>query len=422
MERRRVVVTGMGLVSCFGMDIDHFYQSLLAGKSGIRPIDQFDCSQYPTRFAASVSDFDVGDYLDKKQARRVDPFIQYTVVAGKRALESGRISLEDINQLDKKRCGIIIGSGMGGMSIFYDGALTIANKGFKRLTPFFVPYIITNMGGALLAMDLGFMGPNYSISTACATGNYSIHAAAEYIRNGQADVMLCGGAEAPITPVGLSGFTAIKALSKRNDEPEKASRPWDVDRDGFVMGEGSGVLLLESLEHAQKRGAPILAEYLGGAFSCDAYHMTDPIEDGSGMAIGMEKALEDAGISQKQRVNYINAHATATQVGDLCEIRAVKSVFGEHAANIKINATKSMVGHCLGAAGGIEAIATIMAIKTGKIHPTINCENPEKETEELDLVLGGPQQHNIDIAISNSFGFGGHNSSLVFAPYNPYKS
>jgi 3-oxoacyl-[acyl-carrier-protein] synthase II len=415
MKKRRVVVTGMGIVSCFGMDVDHFYQSLLEGKSGILPINQFDCSEYPTRFAGSVTDFEVGEYLDKKQARRVDPFIRYSVVAGKKALEHAKFNLENLSELDKKRCGMIIGSGMGGMSIFYEGALTVANKGYKRLTPFFVPYIITNMGGALLAMELGFMGPNYSISTACATANYSIHAAAECIRNG-ADLMICGGAEAPITPLGLSGFVAIKALSQRNEHPEKASRPWDVDRDGFVMGEGCGVLVLEELEHALKRGAPIYAEYLGGAFTCDAYHMTDPIADGSGVAMCINRALKDAGI-EKEKVNYINAHATATQIGDLCEIRAIRKVFGDHAAKIKINATKSMTGHCLGAAGGIEAIATVSAIHSEKLHPTINCENPESEVEDLDLLRDRAIEHPVEAALSNSFGFGGHNSTLVFGRY-----
>ncbi len=420
MTKKRVVVTGMGLVSCFGTDVEHFYQMLLAGNSGIRPIDQFDCSDYPTRFAGSVSDFSNEDYIDKKQARRVDPFIRYTMVAGKKALEYAGIQGESFDRLDKKRCGIIVGSGMGGMSIFYEGALTIANKGYKRLTPFFVPYIITNMGGALLAMDLGFMGPNYSISTACATANYSIYSAAESIRNGQTDLMICGGAEAPITPVGLSGFVAIKAISQRNEDPTKASRPWDINRDGFVIGEGCGVLILESEEHAKKRGAKIIAEYCGGSLTNDAHHITDPIADGSGVALCMEKALEDAGVNPS-RVNYINAHATATKVGDLCEVRAIKSLFGSHISKIKVNATKSMTGHCLGAAGGIEAIATIKAIETGKIHPTINCEHPEEEVSGIDLVRDTAKEHVIDVAISNSFGFGGHNSTLVFAPYHSNK-
>ena len=416
MAKKRIVVTGMGIVSCFGTHVSHFYDQLLAGRSGIVPIDTFPCEDYPTRFAGLVRDFDVGDYMEKKQARRVDPFIRYTMFAGKKALEAGGLSLQDLSTLDKTRCGIIIGSGMGGMQVFYDGVETILTKGHKRLTPFFIPYIITNMGGALLGIDLGFMGPNYSISTACATANFSIHAAVREIREGKADLMLCGGAEAGANVLGLAGFTAIGALSKRNDDPTKASRPWDQAREGFVIGEGAGVLMIETLEHAEKRGAPILAELLGSATNCDAYHMTDPREDGLGVALCMEEALKDAG-KTKTQVDYINAHATSTLAGDLCEIAAIRQVFGDHAKKLKINSTKSMIGHCLGAAGGLEAIATIEAIRTGKIHPTINLDNPEPATEGLDLVPHTAQSHPVHVALSNSFGFGGHNSTVVFGSY-----
>lgn len=416
MAKKRIVVTGMGVVSCFGTDVDHFYEQLLAGKSGIVPIEEFDCSAYPTRFAGAIRNFDTGDYMDKKQARRVDPFIRYTMVAGKKALEDAGLDAEHLAKLDKKRCGIIIGSGMGGMSVFYEGVETILSKGFKRLTPFFVPYIITNMGGALLAIDTGFMGPNFSISTACATANNCIHAAAEQIREGKADLMLCGGVEAPITPIGLAGFVAIGALSTRNDAPEKAPRPWDRQRDGFVMGEGAGVLVLESLESALARGAPILAEYLGGSVNCDAYHITSPREDGSGVSICIEAAIADAQV-KKEDINYINAHATATPAGDIAEVEAIKKVFGSHCKNIKMNATKSMIGHCLGAAGGLEAVATIKAIETGMLHPTINIEDPEPALEDIDIIPNTAKPHAVNIALSNSFGFGGHNSTLVFAPY-----
>jgi len=273
------------------------------------------------------------------------------------------------------------------------------------------------MGGALLAIDLGFEGPNYSISTACATSNYCIVAAAEHIRKGEADLMLCGGAEAPIGHIGLAGFVAIKALSERNESPTEASRPWDKNRDGFVMGEGAGVLVLESLEHAQKRGATIYAEYLGGSVSCDAYHMTDPRGDGLGVALCIQKSLDDAGIS-KEQINYVNAHATSTIVGDLCEIRALKHLFKDHAKNLKINSTKSMTGHCLGAAAGIEAIATIQAIRRGVLHPNLNLDDPEEELLGLDPVFDQPVKHHITAAISNSFGFGGHNSSIILAPFH----
>jgi 3-oxoacyl-[acyl-carrier-protein] synthase II len=416
MKKKRIVVTGMGAVSCFGTDVDHYYKELLAGKSGVAPIDTFDSAEYPTRIAGAVRDFDVEGYIEKKQARRVDPFIRYAMVAGKKALEYAGLGKEAIEKLDKTRCGIIIGSGMGGMNVFYDGVDTVLNKGFKRLTPFFVPYIITNMGGALLAIDTGFMGPNYSISTACATASNSIHAAAEQIWEGRADLMVCGGAEAAINPIGLAGFVVIKALSTRNDEPTKASRPWDQNRDGFVMGEGAGVLVLEEYEHAKSRGANILAEYAGSATSCDAHHMTDPRHDGQGVALCIEEALKIAGLD-RSKVNYVNAHATSTLAGDMCELNALRSVFGEGVKNMCVNSTKSMIGHTLGAAGGLEAIATIQAIRTGKVHPTINLDNPEPEASDFDLVPNKAKDHKITAAMSNSFGFGGHNAVLVFTPY-----
>jgi len=417
MSKKRIVVTGMGLVSCYGMDVDQFHEALIQGTSGVTPIDYFDVSDYPTRFAGSVRNFDTGPYLDKKQARRVDPFISYGVVAGKKALESAGFDLQNFGNLDRTRSGIILSSGMGGMNFFCDGVETIDTKTYRRLTPFFIPYIITNMAGAMLSIEVGFQGPNYSISTACATSNYSIVAAANHIRNGDADLMICGGTEAAINKVGLSGFTAIKALSQRNDDPTCASRPWDKERDGFVMGEGAAVLVLESLEHALKRGAPIYAEYLGGSLNSDASHITDPKEDGSGVRDCVNLALRDAGITYKE-VNYINAHATSTMVGDLCEIRGLKEVFKEHASKINIVSTKSMIGHCLGAAGAMEAVATIKAIMTNEIHPTINLEHPEEELHPF-ITSSRAVNKKITAAISNSFGFGGHNSCLVFAPYHP---
>ncbi|MEI6242980.1 MAG: beta-ketoacyl-ACP synthase II, partial [Chlamydiota bacterium] len=379
MKKKRIVISGLGIVSAFGNDVDAFYDKLLAGESSIVPIQEFPCENYPTRFAGVIRGFDVGDYLSKKQARRVDPFISYAMVAGKKAVESSRLSLDSC---DKKRIGIVIGSGMGGMSTFFEGSDTLLHDGLRRLTPFFVPFIITNMGGALLGIDLGFQGPNYSISTACATANFCILSAAEQIRLGNADVMICGGVEAPMSPIGLAGFVASRTLSTRNEDPTKASRPWDKNRDGFVMGEGCGVLVLESLEHALARKAPIYAEFLGGSKNCDAYHMTDPREDGSVVSQCIEDALRDAGVL-KEDVNYINAHATSTVVGDLCEVRAVKRVFGSHMKNMAMNGTKSMIGHCLGAAGGMEAIAVVKAIQTQKLHPTINLENPEEEIGEV---------------------------------------
>lgn len=412
-QKKRIVVTGMGVVSCFGNDVDLFYQNLLAGNSGISTITEFPCDEFPTRFAGTIKNFDPEEYIDKKQARRVDKYIAYTIVAGKKALEMGKISKEALDKLDKSKCGILIGSGMGGMSVFEDGVLTLKEKGLRKLTPFFVPYILSNMGSALLGMDLGFMGPNYSISTACATANYSIISAANHIRSGDADLMVCGGVEAPILPIGIAGFCSCRALSQRNDEPTKASRPWDKNRDGFVMGEGAGVLVLESLEHALARGAPILAEYLGGGISCDAYHITEPRQDGEGVALCITHALKDANVTADQ-VNYINAHATSTPAGDMMEVQALKKIF-KNPQKIKMNATKSMIGHLLGASGGVEAVATIKAITDGVIHPTINLDDPE-ENLEFDIPTKADKLA-INVAISNSFGFGGHNATVVFAPY-----
>ncbi len=414
MKKKRIVVTGMGLVSCFGSDVDTFYNSLLEGKSGVRPLDAFPCEEMTTRFAADIKDFDPSPYIEKKQIRRLDPYALYAIVAGRRALEDANLVGENLDKLNKSKCGVIIGSGMGGMQVFYDGSETLLTKGYQRITPFFVPYIITNIGGALLAKDVGFMGPNYSISTACATGNYSIINAANHIRMGHADVMVCGGSENALIKLGVAAFIACKALSKKNDEPEKASRPWDTDRDGFVMGTGAGVLVLESLDHALERGAAIYAEYLGGGISCDAHHITDPRADGLGVALCIENAIEDAGI-QKEDINYINAHATSTPAGDMAEYNAVKKVFGD-TSSIKMNATKSMTGHCLGAAGGIEAIVSIKAIETGKLHPTINLDNPEPALD-MDVVPNVAIEHDVKAALSNSFGFGGHNASIIFAPY-----
>lgn len=411
--KKRIVVTGLGIVSCFGNDVDTFYKQLLAGKSGAAPITHFSCEGFPTRFACSITNFDPGTYIEKKQARRIDNYIAFGLVAGKKAIEHAQLTPESLEKLNKQRCGIILGSGMGGMNIFVEGVQALAQKGIRQVTPFFVPYILTNMAGALLSMDYGFMGPNYSISTACATANNSIIAAATHIRNGDADLMVCGGSEAAIIQMGVAGFCACKALSQRNDAPEKASRPWDRGRDGFVMGEGAGVIILESLEHALARGAPIIAEYLGGGVSCDAYHMTEPRSDGEGVALCVKHALADAGVRSDQ-VDYINAHATSTPVGDMAEVNALKKVFS-HRDRIRMNSTKSMVGHALGAAGGIEAVATIKAITDGVVHPTINLEDPEPD---LDFrVPTTAEEADVKVAISNSFGFGGHNATLVFGKW-----
>lgn len=412
--KKRVVITGMGLVSVFGNEVDVFYEKLLDGQSGIGPIDRFDASKFPTKFAGQIRDFSSEGYIDGKNDRRLDDCLRYCLVSGKKAMENAGLGSENLGKFDKQKIGVLVGSGMGGLTVFSDGVQALIEKGYKRITPFFIPYAITNMGSALLGIELGLMGPNYSISTACATSNYCFYAAANHIRRGEAEIMVAGGTEAAIIPVGLGGFVACRALSQRNSDPAAASRPWDKDRDGFVMGEGAGVLIMESLEHAMKRGAPILAEYLGGAVTCDAYHMTDPRADGLGVSSCIDRALEDAGVSPEE-VNYINAHATSTPVGDLAEVNALKKVFKDP-RDIKINSTKSMIGHCLGAAGGLEAIATIKALNTGYVHPTINQFNLEPAVE-FDTVAGVKQQHEVHVAISNSFGFGGHNSVVAFAPF-----
>ncbi|KAM7524976.1 hypothetical protein LguiA_014878 [Lonicera macranthoides] len=400
--KKRVVITGMGLVSVFGNDVDTYYDRLLEGESGIGLIDRFDASKFPTRFGGQIRGFDSQGYIDGKNDRRLDDCLRYCIVAGKKALEHADLGGDKRSKVDKERAGVLVGTGMGGLTVFSDGVKALIERGYRKITPFFIPYAITNMGSALLAIDLGFMGPNYSISTACATSNYCFYAAANHIRRGEADMMIAGGTEAAIIPIGLGGFVACRALSQRNDDPQTASRPWDKDRDGFVMGEGAGVLVMESLEHAMKRGAPIIAEYLGGAVNCDAYHMTDPRSDGLGVSSCIQSALEDAGVSPEE-VNYINAHATSTLVGDLAEINAIK---------------KSMIGHCLGAAGGLEAIASVKAITTGWLHPTINQFNPEPSVD-FDTVANKKQQHEVNVAISNSFGFGGHNSVVAFSSFKP---
>jgi len=408
MKSRRVAITGMGLVSCFGSDLNSYFSALKEGRSGVALLPDFSSVDYPTRFGAPVRDFETEGYIDKKQARRIDPFIAYTLVAGKKALHHAGLFPD--SPIDKKKAGILIGSGIGGLSVFSEAVHTLRDKGLKRMSPFFIPFVITNMGGALLGIDYGYMGPNYSLSTACATGNYAIINAARHIQRGEADIMVAGGVEAPITPIGVAGFSACRALSERNDAPKAASRPWDKGRDGFVIGAGAGVLVLESFESAEKRGVPILAEYLGGAFSCDAHHFTEPREDGAGVIQSIQGAINDAGLKESD-IDYINAHATSTKAGDMAEINALKTVF-THPEKIFLNAPKSMTGHAIGAAGGLEAIGTIMQLQEGVVHPTINLTDPEEGlTFQIPLKA---VKADIKVGLSNSFGFGGHNASLIF--------
>ncbi|XP_058756720.1 3-oxoacyl-[acyl-carrier-protein] synthase II, chloroplastic-like [Vicia villosa] len=413
-KQRRVVVTGLGVVTPLGHDPDVFYNNLLNGVSGISEIENFDCAEFPTRIAGEIKSFSTDGWVAPKFSKRMDKFMLYLLAAGKKALINAGITGDVMDELEKTKCGVLIGSALGGMKVISDSieALRIS---YRKMNPFCIPFATTNMGSAMLAMDLGWMGPNYSISTACATSNHCILNAANHIIRGEADVMLCGGSDSAIIPIGLGGFVACRALSQQNTDPSKASRPWDTNRDGFVMGEGAGVLVLEELEHAKKRGANIYAEFLGGSFTCDAYHVTEPHPDGAGVILCIERALLQSGVS-KEDVNYINAHATSTPAGDLKEYQALIHCFGQN-PELKVNSTKSMIGHLLGASGGVEAVATVQAIRTGWVHPNINLENPDKDVDTKVLVGPTKERLKIKAALSNSFGFGGHNSSIVFAPY-----
>lgn len=413
MTFRRVVVTGFGVVSCFGADPFLFYEKLLQGQSGVHLQRYLQEKGLNTQFAAPVVDGEIEKYVPAKFVKRYDAYISYALVAGKKAASMAKI--EESSPEDLSRCGVIVGSGMGGMQVFANASAHINRADYHKVSPFFVPFTIVNTASALLAIDLGFVGPNYSVSTACATSNYAIYQAANYIKQGRADLMLCGGSEAAANEYGIAGFSALKALSTRNDDATSASRPFDLSRDGFVLGEGAGVLVLESEESALRRGVPILAEYLGGEISNDAFHMTQPHPEGAQVVACIEKALAGANLS-KERVNYINAHATATPVGDIAEIKALIQVFGDRLQKIPVNATKSMIGHALGAAGGLEAVVTILAMNRKVLHATKNLENPEPLCEKM-FIPTSPLEWEIDVALSNAVGFGGHNSALLFAPY-----
>ncbi|KAH9713789.1 3-oxoacyl-(acyl-carrier-protein) synthase II [Citrus sinensis] len=421
--KRRVVVTGLGAVTPLGDDAHLFYTKLLEGVSGISQIEGFDCSELPTRIAGEIKTLLTDGLVPPKHAKRADNYLIYALIAGKKALADAGITEQVSGELNKNRCGVLIGTAMGSMRALKDGIDAIKIS-YKKMSPFSVPYSMTSMASAIIAMDLEWMGPNYAISSACATSNCCILTAANHIIKGDADLMLCGGSDGVIIPEGIAGFIACNNLSRRNSDPTKASRPWDSDRDGFVMGEGAGVILLEELEHAKRRGAEIYAEFMGGSFTCDAYHKSESRLDGFGAVacvessgLGavacMEKALTNSGVSRED-VNYINAHATSTRVGDPREFKAVMHCFGQN-PELRMNSTKSMTGHLLGAAGAVEAIATVKAIQTGWIHPNINLENPDKDVDTRVLV--GPKKERLDIkvAMSNSFGFGGHNSSILFA-------
>ncbi|HKK13896.1 MAG TPA: beta-ketoacyl-ACP synthase II [Gammaproteobacteria bacterium] len=408
MSKRRVVITGLGIVSPVGNSVQAAWENIVAGRSGIGPITQFDVSAFPVRFGGVIRDFDVSEYVSPKEARKMDPFIHYGIAAACQAISDA--GLEE-GAADPTRIGVSIGSGIGGISSIEKQYKAFLDGGPRKISPFFVPSSIINMVSGNLSIMYNFQGPNISLVTACASGTHSIGEAARIIAYGDADLMVAGGSEFATTPTGLGGFAAARALSTRNDDPERASRPWDRDRDGFVLSDGAGVVVLEEYEHAARRGATIYAEVAGFGMSGDAYHMTQPREGGEGAMRCMQAALADAGIGVEQ-VQYINGHGTSTPAGDQAESQAVKATFGDHAYKLAVSSTKSMTGHLLGAAGGVEACFTTLALRDQVAPPTVNLDNPDPECD-LDYVPHTARDITIDVALSNSFGFGGTNATLV---------
>tara|TARA_B100001093_G_scaffold504320_1_gene559984 strand:- start:25051 stop:26304 length:1254 start_codon:yes stop_codon:yes gene_type:complete len=415
MQLKRVVVTGMGAVTPVGNTLDQYWNALLAGKSGAAEITHFDASKFKTQFACEIKDFDPLDFFDRKDARKLDRFTQYGAVAADQAIADSALDKE---ALDKFRVGVIWGAGIGGLETFQNEVLNFASgDGTPRFNPFFIPKMIADIAPGYISIKKGFMGPNYTTVSACASSANAIIDALNTIRLGTCDVVVTGGSEAAVTIAGVGGFNAMHALSTRNDSPQTASRPFDAERDGFVLGEGGGALVLEDLDHALKRGAKIYAEVIGGGLSSDAYHMTAPHPEGVGVVRVMENCLRDAGIQAKD-VDAINTHGTSTPLGDVAELKAISKVFGAHASYISINSTKSMTGHLLGAAGAVEAISSVMSIREGIIPPTINHVNVDENIDSsLDLTLNSPTKREVNIAMSNTFGFGGHNACVVLKKY-----
>ena len=412
MELRRVVVTGLGALTPIGNNIPEYWEALVSGKSGAAPITYFDTEKFKTKFACEIKNFDPTNFIDRKDARKMDKFTQYAMVASDEAIADAKLNLDTINKL---RVGVIWGAGIGGLETFQDEVLNFAaGDGTPRFNPFFIPKMIADIAPGNISIKYGFMGPNYTTVSACASSANAMIDALNYIRLGHCDVIVTGGSEAAVTIAGMGGFNAMHALSTRNDSPETASRPFDATRDGFVLGEGAGAIILEDYEHAKARGAKIYAEVLGGGMSSDAYHMTAPHPEGIGVVAVMKNCLENAGLSAHD-VDHINTHGTSTPLGDVAELKAIKQVFGEHAKNININSTKSMTGHLLGAAGAVEAIASILSIEHGIVPPTINHSVVDENIDpELNLTLNKAQKRNVKVAMSNTFGFGGHNACVLF--------
>jgi len=412
MELKRVVVTGLGALTPIGNTVEEYWDALVAGKSGAAPVTHFDPEKFKTKFACEIKNFNVGDFIHRRESRRMDKFSQYAVVASDEAIADAKLDMDSINKL---RVGVVWGAGIGGLETFQEEVINYANgDGTPKFNPFFIPKMIADIAPGNISIKHGFMGPNYTTVSACASSANAMIDALNYIRLGHCDVIVTGGSEAAVTIAGMGGFNAMHAMSTRNDDPQTASRPFDANRDGFVLGEGAGAIILEEYEHAKARGAKIYAEVIGGGLSSDAYHMTAPHPDGIGVMAVMRNCLENAGM-QPEEVDHINTHGTSTPLGDVAELKAITEVFGDHAKNININSTKSMTGHLLGAAGAIEAIASILALEHGIVPPTINHSTVDENIDpSLNLTLNTAQKRDIKVAMSNTFGFGGHNACVLF--------
>jgi 3-oxoacyl-[acyl-carrier-protein] synthase II len=413
---RRVVITGLGAVTPIGLTVNEFWESLIAGKSGCAEIKGFDTSRIETKFACELKGFEVTKYIDRKTARRLDKYAHYALASAIQAVDDSGLKPAEMNDREKGRTGVIFGSGIGGIETFYQQSVVNHTQGPSRISPFFIPMLIPDIAAGYISIHFGFRGPNYCVVSACATANNNMIDAYMLIKQGLSDVIVTGGSEAAINEIGIGGFNSSRALSVRNDSPETASRPFDLTRDGFVMGEGGGALVVEDLEHALNRGANIYAEIIGAGLSADAHHITAPHPEGSGAILSMEMAMAVSGI-RIEDVDYINMHGTSTPLGDIAETKAIKKVFGSHAYNLNLSSTKSMTGHLLGAAGAVEAIASILAIKNNIIPPTINFETPDPECD-LNYTFNKAEQREVNVALSNAFGFGGHNTSVLFKKYS----
>jgi len=412
MAERRVVITGIGALTPVGKTAPEFWNGLVSGKSGVRPITHFDTDDLPTKFAGQIENYDSGDYFDRKEARRLDPVTQYAMISADEAIKDSNINLETV---DKDKIAVIVGTGIGGMTTFYEQSISLHEHGARGVNPFFIPMLIPDMPAGQISIKYGFRGANFCAVSACATGSHNIGLAYDSIRYGQSEMAVCGGTEAPVWRIGVAGFSSMRALSKRNDEPEKASRPFDKDRDGFVLGEGSAMMFLESLDSALARGARIYGEIVGYGYSADAHHITAPDPEGNGVILALNNALNMAGITAKD-VEHINMHGTSTPLGDIAETNSIKKVFGEHAYKINLNSTKSMTGHMLGAAGAAESVAALLAIYHSTVPPTINQDNPDPECD-LNYTPNKAVDRDITYAMNNAFGFGGHNTTLVFKKF-----